>query len=82
MASSVSLNLRVTTPGAKKGEKRRLTGPEVITPHVGHNESKLYDKLTKCSSVEEQVKVVKTVRTDTVFQKQEQNHLKAGKIGN
>ena len=63
MASSVSLNLRVTTPGARKGEKRRPKGPEMITPHVGHNDSKLLNSLTKCASVEEQVRVVKMVNS-------------------
>ena len=61
MASSVSLNLRVTTPGARKGEKRRPTGPEMITQLVGHSDSELFATLTKCVSVEEQVRVVKTV---------------------
>ena len=63
MATSVSLNLRVTTPGARKGEKRRPKGAEMITPHVGHNDSKLLNTLTKCASVEEQVRVVKTVNS-------------------
>ena len=63
MASSVSLNLRVTTPGARKGEKRRPKGPEIIAPHVGHNESKLLNALTKCATVEEQARVVKDVST-------------------
>ena len=61
MASTVSLNLRVTTPGARKGEKRRPTGPEVITQLVGHSDSELFTKLTNCFTVEEQVRVVKRV---------------------
>ena len=62
MASTVSLNLRVTTPGARKGEKRRPTGPEMITQLlVGHSDSELFTTLTNCVTVEEQVRVVKTV---------------------
>ena len=62
MASTVSLNLRVTAPGARKGEKRRPTGPEMITQLlVGHGDSELFANLTSCVAVEEQVRVVKTV---------------------
>ena len=63
MASTVSLNLRVTTPGARKGEKRRPTGPETITQLLagGHGDSELFATLTNCATVEEQVRVVKTV---------------------
>ena len=62
MASTVSLNLRVTTPGARKGEKRRPTGPEMITQLIaGHGDSELFANLTSCVAVEEQVRVVKTV---------------------
>ena len=62
MASTVSLNLRVTTPGARKGEKRRPTGPEMITQLVvGHGDSELFATLTNCVTVEEQVRVVKAV---------------------
>ena len=62
MASTVSLNLRVTAPGARKGEKRRPTGPEMITQLLaGHGDSELFANLTNCVTVEEQVRVVKTV---------------------
>ena len=61
MATSVSLNLRVTTPGVRKGEKRRPKGPEAIEPHIGHSDSKLINEVGECSTVEAQVEVVKKV---------------------